>query len=293
MRQHASTAALVSDDARLLFDGKLIVFTSFYDYRGHAAYTQSMVALAMQLERLGVKWDYWPVQGDFHIERCVNQAFTRFYDDPEATHMLCIDSDESFDPNAVLRMLSHNVEIIAGAYKMKNNWGDWTARWLVNKDNGHPVGRVIDAEKKQAILEAHRIPWGFTLFAKSALQKYVQKFPEAWGTYGGEKAYVFCEGRFAPEPAVGSEREWFSQDYGMSERMKEAGVTLWIDPDVTIGHWGNTEHIGNLRTHLIQLAETQAEAKKVASQLGGGKDVEDAFATVRQMARQIEERKAA
>lgn len=292
MRQHASTAALVSDDARLLFDGKLIVFTSFYDFRGHAAYTQCMVGLAMLLERLGVKWDYWPVQGDFHIERCVNQAFTRFYNDPEATHILCIDSDESFDPNAVVKMLSRNVEIIAAAYRMKGDWAQFTGHPIRDQATGQLCGRTIDAEKQEAILEAYRLPWGFTLFKKEALTKYIEKFPDAWGTYNGEKSYVFCEGRFANN-GPGREREYFSQDFAMSERMKEAGVKLWLEPNVTIGHWGNREYIGNLHEHLLGQAKTQIEARDIADKLGAGDEVAQAFATVRQMAREIEERKAA
>jgi hypothetical protein len=88
-------------------------------------------------------------------------------------------------------------------------------------------------------------------------------------------------------------KTFFSQDFVFSERLKTAGVKLWIDPNITIGHWGNTEHSGNLDTHLKTLRHTQDAAKKVSDTLKMSPDESRAYSMVAQMAQEIEQRNAA
>jgi hypothetical protein len=276
------------------FKGKLIVLTSFYDYRGHAPYIQSMVALAIVLERLGVRWDFWPVFGDFDIDRCLNEAYTRFMEDDDASDILSIDSDESFDPLGVLRLLAREEEIIGGAYRMKNNWREWTANWYIDAATGQPKAKTdtIDPVRKEALLAAHRLPWGFLRIKKSALEKYVAHFPDLhYRNHRGKKITIFAEKQYRTNG--GTERTLFTQDSVLSERMREAGVQLWLDPNITIGHWGNAEFRGNLRDHLLGLHDTNAENARLASALQLDSKEAEAFAEVRRMAADIEERKAA
>lgn len=282
--QEPSAAAIAERAPKINYSGKLIVFTSFYDFRGHAPYIQSMVALAMVLERLNINWDFWATFGDFHIERAINDAYTRFLNDPEATDILCIDSDESFKPEGVLRLLGHQEEIVGGAYRMKNNWKDWTAIWMVN-EQGIPRGKALG--DGTGLLEAYRVPWGFLRMKRSALEKYRDGFPELrYRGRDGKEQIIFCQQQYR-------DGEFFSQDYVLSERMKKIGVQMWIDPAITIGHWGNTEYSGNLDEHLKALKANQDESAKIASALGFDDKEKQAFAVVQQMAREIEERKAA
>lgn len=254
------------------YDGKLIVFTSFYECRAYAPYTQSIVKLAIALEKLGVKWDYWASLGDFHIERSINEAYTKFLNDDEATDILCIDADESFEVDAVVRLLMHPEEIVAGCYRMKNSWHNWTGIWKKDESTGHPRGKALP--DGTALLKAERVPWGFLRIKKPVLQKYIEHFPDLKFKGRDGINYIFCQQRYIND-------EFFSQDYVFSERLKELGYELWIDPDITVGHWGLTNHEGNLHEHLIALKASQNQTP------------EEAFEVVRKMAEEIEQRKAA
>ena len=256
------------------YKGKLVVFTSFYECRAYAPYTKSMVDLAIILERLGVNWDYWASMGDFHIERSINEAYTRFLRDEEATDILCIDSDEGFSAESVLRLLMHPDEVVAGCYRMKNSWHNWTGLWQHDKETGQPRGRVLN--DGTALLKADRVPWGFLRVKKPALQRYVAHFPDLKfkGRNGDE--YIFCQQQYI-------NGEFFSQDCVFSERLKQCGCDLWIDPNITIGHWGLTNHEGNLHEYLVALKGSQ-DVKN---------NPEAAFAVVAEMAKEIESRKAA
>lgn len=274
----AEKLASVGTVGKPAFDGKLIVFTSFYECRAYAPYVQSMVQLSMVLERLGIKWDYWASLGDFHIERSINEAYNRFLKDEEATDILCIDADESFSAEGVVRLLLHPEEIVAGAYRMKNSWDKWTAIWKKDEETGKPRGKILN--DGTALLKAERVPWGFLRIKKPVLQKWTEQFPDKWFTGKSGKEFIFCEGGYR-------NREFFSQDYLFSERLKEIGYELWLDPNLTIGHWGLTNHEGNLHQHLISLNAEQEHKQELE------KDPNKAFELVAQMAADIEKRKVA
>ncbi len=238
------------------FKGKLILFTSFYDWRGHAPYIESMVATISVLERLGIKYEYWSTPGDFHIERAMNEAYTRFLNDPEATDILCIDSDESWEPMGVLRLLSHQDHVVCGAYRMKNNWEHWTVR-LKCRD-GKPLGRILG--DGTALLEAERVPWGFLRMKREAVQAYKDFYPELrYDQPGKGEQVIFCQQQYQAENGT---RQFFSQDYVFSERLKAMGYQLWCDPNMVITHFGTSWHHGNLDQFLRAAKDTQEEDSK-------------------------------
>lgn len=252
------------------YKGKLIIFTSFYEWKGYAPYIQSLVATSMVLERLGIKWDFWPVFGDFHIERAVNETYTRFLNDPEATDIIAIDSDESWDVMGILRLLSHQEEVVGCSYRMKNSWENYTALLKTDAD-GCPVGKMLS--DGTALLEASRLPWGFLRMKRSAVEKYRDAYPELRYSYRGKEQIIFCQQQYI-------DGQFFSQDYVFSERLKKIGLQLWCDPNVTIGHFGTTEYSGNLDKSLRELKEKQEADLKL----------EAAIKTVGAMAKEIEDR---
>lgn len=258
---------------KINYDGKLIIFTPCYDYRTYAPYTNSLLTVGRSLDALGIKWDYWMTLGDTVLERAVNSAYARFLRDDEATDILCIDYDETFDAEGVLRLLTHKEEVVGGAYRMKNDWEKFTAHWKTN-DSGKPIGRILG--DGTALLQAWRLPWGFLRVKKSALHKYIEKFPDLWYHGKDGKEHIFCELQYQNHQMV-------TQDFVFCDRLREAGVDVWLDPGITIGHWGHREYVGNLDTHLKGL-EAMQEAER---------NPQDAFAVVEAMAKQIEDRKAA
>lgn len=258
------SAHLPTLPGKFSYTGKLVIFTPFYQSFATAHYTRSMVATSIVLERLGVRWDYWPYPGDFHVERACNMALTKFLEDEEATDFLLIDSDESWDPVPVLRLMMHPHEVVGCAYRMKNAWEKYTC--LLKMENGRYQG-YVGADGK-AMIRAERIPAGFMRLRKSAVQKFADNAGDEWYWDGERKVPIFFKTGVR-------NHQFFSQDFNLSERLKELGCELWIDPNADIGHAGLVEHQGNLDAWLKKKAEENK-----------------AFATVKQMAGDIEKRAA-
>lgn len=228
------------------YHGKVIVFTAFYNYMGHAPYITSLLATSMFLERLGVEWDYWHVFGDFHFDRALNQAMTGFLDS-DATDIILIDSDLKWSPEAIFRLLHHDVDVVAGSYRMKNNWEAYTGI-IKRGETGAPRGVML--QDGTALLQAERVTGGFTRFRKTALQKFVDAYPELRYADGQGHSTGFWH-------ALIKDGLFYSHDYIQSERWKAIGIDLWIDPTFDLTHYGTIGYEGNLDRFLKHAASPQ------------------------------------
>lgn len=236
----------VVDQVSPIYRGHLVIFTSFYEQRGYAPYIASYAKTAMVFGKLGISYDYRPTSGDFHIERAVNQALTQFVNDPKATDFLSIDADESWDVEGLIRLVNRPDDIVGGLYKMKNRWHEWVGG--MKTTNGVPDGKMQDGEP---MIEATGLPFGFLRLKKAPLLAYQKAFPDRWYWHDGEKVTQFLT------TAIRN-HEFFSQDINFCLDMQSLGFPLWIEPNVTIGHCGLVEHIGNLDKSLRDLKAEQS-----------------------------------
>ena len=241
------------------YDGKLILFTTFYEHRAYSPYIQSMVETVAVLNKLDIAWDYWPSHGSFHLERAINDALTRFMNDEEATDILLIDSDESWDAAGLVRLLTYDDEAVGGTYRMKNRWEHYIS--FVHSREGHPVGKMLP--DGTALLRTDAIPGGFMRLKKSALRKYHDAYPELRvNEKDGDRestATLFFEAKVV-------DGMFHSHDVMFCRRLREIGVELWIDPMIKIDHWGITRYAGDYdkflrEEHAIKLVSNMASAK--------------------------------
>lgn len=237
------------------YQGKVVLFTSFYERKGHAEYIASMVPTIAALERLGIRWDYRTMAGDFHFERALNSALSFVRDSEDDTDIILIDSDEAWEPEAILRLLSHPVDVVCGSYRMKNHWHQYVAMPAVDED-GDVRGRMLG--DGTALLLAWRITGGFTRLTRNALRIYSDAYPELHYREAGQDccAYLMSE--------IKDGGMW-SHDYLFSERWKALGLDLWIDPTLTIWHYGQTGYRGNL-DEFLRAERAKIDALKAAQE---------------------------
>lgn len=252
------------------YTGKLAIFTSFYSYIAHAAYVRSLATTLGVLNELGIKHDYLCRMSDFHIERAINNTLTEIMERDDFTDVLLIDSDESWEPEAVLRLLAHPDEIVAASYRMKNSWDLYVGNPMYQ--DGLPVGRML--ADGTPLLEAYGVAAGFLRIKVSALRKFHDAYPELRSHEpDGIKTQFFTR-------MLSDNGEMMCQDMAFSKRWRDIGGKLWIDPNIKIGHWGMECHQGDLTADL-----KKTHAPKMTST--------EAFKMVAEMAAQIEARKAA
>jgi hypothetical protein len=221
------------------YDGSLIIYTPFYKYEAILPYVMSLFQTTLVLERLGIKFDYWGQEGGFHIEWSLNSALTKFAES-DYTDFLIIDSDESWNPQDVVKLLLHKEKIVGGTYRMKNKWNEYIGVYKKG-DDGALIGKI--SPQGTAIIESERIPSGFLKINKSVVENFIATYPDDYFYLHGVKAYTFFFNEIKNHQFTG-------MDYCFSDKIKSLGYKLYIDPTLEINHWGMTEYKGNYDKYL-------------------------------------------
>ncbi len=252
MYSHKQEVSLPTNPNLTNYTGKVILFTNFHEYLGYAPYARSLATTITALERCGIRWDYWQRAGDFHPDRAVNGTLRDFIKS-DATDILMIDADESWDASGVFRLLANPEEIVSGSYRMKNKWSEYVG--VLKTREGRPLGKML--QDGTALLEALRVPGGFLRIKKTALLKFKEHYKELDANDTGEDYFPFFE-------RIKVDGEVHSQDYAFSRRWIEMGGQLWIDPNIKISHWGWTEHPGDFDHYLRNYGKEQEAFKVIA-----------------------------
>lgn len=140
------------------YKGNVVIATFFYKHQTCFDYTHSLAASLLVLDRLKIKHDYWPTSGNFHMEVCVNSVLTKFLETPDVTDIIIIDSDESWNPAHLVRLLLHEEDVVCGVYLQTNPEVRKYPVLLKTAEDGSHLGKMLP--DGNCLLEASRIPSG-------------------------------------------------------------------------------------------------------------------------------------
>lgn len=168
----------------------------------------------------------------------------------DCTHLLCIDGDLGWPPQAVLAMLEAKKEFVAGVYPARGEKNVFLFRPVWNED-----GTIVN---EKHLLKMQYIPAGFMLIAKSAIAKMRDTHPDLY--------YEPKDKRNNPEPGYCFfntevwEGEFWGEDFVFCRKAREAGVEIWVDPLIQFNHAGT---IGML-TDALTPSREKAQVRLVA-----------------------------
>jgi len=209
----------------------LFVGLPTYDYKLHIGTVSGLLKLSQEVMALGVALRLGTVCGCSVISRARNVAVHDFLD-TDATDLLFVDSDISFDGQDALRLMAAatDKDIVAGVYearmpgKVYNVTLDLKDGAVLMDDNG--------------LVRVQRVGTGFMLIRRHVLRRMQDEHPE-WEYYDPiAKASMWSIFDFK------STREaYIGEDYLFCDRAREMGFEIWVDPSLKLGHMGNHEYI--------------------------------------------------
>lgn len=232
-----------------VYDGRLAIFTSFNSFHAYAPYVISLAQTLGVLSKLSIEWDYLARPADFHIERAINNTLTEVMEGGKFTDILLIDSDESWEPEAVVRLLVHPEEIVGATYRMKNNPEQYVGAIML--EDGVPIGRMLP--DGSALLAASRLAAGFLRIRVSALRKWANAYPDLVSEEPDGRKVQFFSRMIGPEND--GRQTAYCQDMAFSKRWLDIGGTLWLDPMCKVNHWWMENHAGDYDAHLRAISK--------------------------------------
>lgn len=201
--------------------------------------------------------------GDALIPRARQDLAAHFLENGTATHLLFIDSDISFDPEQVFRLLDFGVDVAAGVYPTKRI--DWTKVSSFAKEGKVPLesaslSYVLEFEDPQRIetrggfAKARYCGCGFLMIKRDALQRMVERYKDL--SYNREHQ--------ADDPLRNSKYRcalfnciidkdtgtYLSEDFSFCRRWTDMGGQIWIDLESRLTHVGSIAFHGMVSTQF-------------------------------------------
>ena len=255
---------------------RLMVATPLYG-GAEADYLRSVVALAGAAERAGMACAFAWLSNNAVIDRARN-VLTAAFLQSDATHLVFIDGDIGFEPDALLdlvsRMQGDDRLAVVGAPcpKRRINWNLVASAAATGLGQSDPIDLekysgvfALDPLEPQASfrvdepLELVRVGTGLMVVRRDVIEGLCAAHPELRyaadaldrdsGVAGDHLTALFTA---MIDPDTG---HLFSDDYAFCRRARAAGFRIWLAPWLRTSHTGPARFAGTL-ADLAQLSAT-------------------------------------
>ena len=244
---------------------KVLLATPFYELKGFSPYITSLANTIRLFSILGIDWRFMELSGDSYVHRARNTMCDMFLRDPDATDLFFIDSDMSWNPEALVKMLMLPDDVVGAAYPVKNNWQAWTSIPKVHETNGERSLHGRPLGDGTALVEAQVLAGGFLRIKRKVLERFREHYPDLWyeepTTDQANPNHRFT----AFFGAESIDHKFFGEDHCFAKRLRDMGIKMFIYPNVDIVHWGYKDFSGNFDRFLREqkfIEETTLQPQK-------------------------------
>lgn len=201
----------------------------------HLGTMRSLFTDLLALQARGDVWSLHDECGNALIADARALIVAQFLDSP-ADVLVFIDSDVCWEAGALLKLLDHDVGMVAGIYPQRKDPINYCVKWI-NKPELHAVN---------GLLEVEGVPAGFMKLSRKQLESMVEQYPDSEffvENAPNQKAWaLFADYRIG--------RHKMGEDYSFCKRWTDMGGKVWIDPEIKMGHTGNKTFYGHLGEYL-------------------------------------------
>ena len=273
-----NTDVITPDCARIAQNCNVSICTPTYGGQLSTSYFRSVTQTLAVFHQHRIPYAISTISNESLITRARNSLVSMFLARPKATHLMFIDADIGFHPNALLALLwsslTSNAEVVVGAYRTKSF--DW-AQIVKQAQMGvtHPQQLEAAAGKyairlpnqpavnASGLIEVLDAGSGFMLIARGVFEKLISAYPEL--AYQPESStsdanskvhYAFFDtGITGKPPLTGADDpagRYLSEDYYFCRLWQQLGEKIWLHPGVTLSHIGSYAYQGAIQTVLLE-----------------------------------------
>jgi len=245
----------------------ILIGTPCYGGQVFQGYMESVIQLMGYAARNDFDVSLALLGGDSLITRSRNKLVATFLDMKQATHLMFIDADISFQPEDVHRMLKFDNEVVAGMYPIKNfDWAQFktkaTPDMSVSKlaEAGlHYVGLPCpekEREERSGFVTGTYAGSGFLLMKRSCLERMIFAYSNT--KYNLAHVYPIPKERSDNQYALfdcmiePGTNIYLSEDFTFCRRWREIGGKIWLDPQSRLSHTGTFRFQGSPEVTLVK-----------------------------------------
>ena len=196
----------------------------------------SYMRFGMLAMKYGINFSLDTMVNESLITRGRNNLVSKFLANDKATHLMWVDADIKWEPEAVLRMALYNVGVVCGLYPMKG----LPIRYVLNAlPGGKRVGPLIEVSTSGT---------GFMLIRRDVIEKLVELMPETKYKDSlnlGAQYEPFMYALF--DTMIDTNGHYLSEDWAFCKRVREKlEMPIWVDTEIKLDHTGTYNFQGDV-----------------------------------------------
>jgi len=239
----------------------ILIGTPSYNGTVTLNYMRSVLEMIEVCNLAGVGTGFQPLAYESLITRARNYIANEFLRQKEFSHLLFIDADLGFPPEAALRYFQSGKDVVCGIYPVKHLDVDTLRGMPMGLSSPDAVaaslkytvklkgGCVVD---KDGLVPVEYGSTGFMMIRREALVKMAEAYPElmyrnSYVNTGLEEGdnWAFFDTAIDPE-----NRDYLPEDYAFCKRWTALGGEIHADVMSRFVHSGNCDYAGDYPAFL-------------------------------------------
>jgi hypothetical protein len=196
----------------------------------------SMIKFCIIAQKIGLNYSIDTMVNESLIPRGRNNLVSKMLFNEAATHLFFIDVDLRFDPEAILKMVCHNQDLVGAVYPMKR----LPVKYVINT-----VQEPIYVPERK-LVEVSTLGTGFMCVKRVVLEKMIEAHPELKynDNVGIGKQYEpFMYGLF--DTMIDEHKNYLSEDWTFCYLWRKMGGRVFADYSVKLDHTGYHTYEGD------------------------------------------------
>jgi len=253
-------------DLNKIRQSKFFIATPCYGGALTEPYFRSVIKLMTFMNGHTIPLAFGTIANESLVTRARNVLLAYFLNS-DYTHLMFIDADIEFQVDDILKLWMHDKDVAVGAYPKKGvNWSHIKEAILLDPSQNHSPGQIgalgsdyainfqfIDKHKKQVgvengLIKLHDAGTGFMMIKREAILKLVKEYPEIKYNNDVQMGGVDLKDNFYAlfdtmiDPV---DKRYLSEDYTFCRRWQKMGGDIWLDPSISLNHYGSFCFQGN------------------------------------------------
>ena len=233
---------------------KLYIATPAFGCKLHTAYVHALLRTSNVLNNGGISHMVAFLPGDSLITRARNVLVAQFMAG-EFTHLLFIDGDIKWEPEAVLRLIAasqfKDIEVAGGIYPKKALPSAFPVNFVAGSESS------LNQHPDTGYIEIKDAPTGFLMVRRSAFEKMMAAYPERKCCFRENSPVKELPFEYALfDCVIDSDGRYLSEDFGFSRLWQKCGGKVWMDPEIKLSHYGEFEYRAEISSRLLPADQT-------------------------------------
>ena len=253
------------DDLR---KNKFFIATPCYGGQLQEPYFRSVVKLMTFFNGHSIPLAFGTIANESLVTRARNVLLAYFLAS-DYTHLMFIDADIEFQVEDILKLYAHDRDVVVGAYPKKgvawnrireslklseNENKELSDREIAAFGSDYAINfKFVNRDAKtiaveQGLIKLHDAGTGFMMIKREAILKLVKSYPEI--KYNNDvnisnaelKDHFYALFDTMIDPI---DRRYLSEDYTFCRRWQDLGGDIWLDPSISLNHYGHFCFQGN------------------------------------------------